>query len=249
MGASMLEVVKAMHETVEMISIKRSLGKIQTTLNDMMQRYDQLITREIKSAYEALSDAMTTNSEYTRKMRLDFAENNLLKNTNLDSSLCTGGLSNNYLMAISHYGLSFICKLRGDDVVAAKHLLRAFEMDPRKAREELLPELYEGFFKNKCENANRWYKEQLAIIYEKDYTGKQLLDKTGAFLEGAGGVIGGILLKNHAVERTAVRDAGKRWSSSTPEHYRLQAKIALDIEYERKIDEDCKRIATKLLYE
>jgi len=202
------------------------LTGINSKLNELLKKSDQLIFREILSAFDALNDAISTNNEQTRKIRLDFAEKTLLNNTNLDISLDTAGFSNSYLVALVNYGLAFVCSLREDQLIASRHLIKMFEVSPRTARKELAPEIYEKLFKQKCEEilAQENYEESSNPKCEQN----NILAQPPGWLKvtvtvGIMGIIGPAVL------------ASKMWGEET-------------VTRETKIDDCCKKIARDMLY-
>ena len=214
-------VLKASKLVIESSKRDEILGR----LNTIQSTLDQLILREIKSAYEAISDALVTNNEQTKNVRLNYAEESLLKNTSLDPALKTGEFYNAYLMALAHYGLAFVCVLRKDNQIAAKHLLRTYKFDPNISRTKLTPILFEEIFKPKCSNA-------AAVT---SWVGMVAVGFAVPAARGA------------AMQANNV--AGKLWNSSTPEHYRIGDMEDLEKELELKLDDRCREIALDFLSE
>ncbi len=218
-------------------------------LNAIQSTLDQLILREIKSAYEAISDALVTTSEQTKNVRLNYAEESLLKNTNLDPTLKTGDFHNNYLMALANYGLAFVCMLRNDEQIAAKHLLRSYKFDPRTARTILTPSLYEDVFKPKCSDVFKWYTERTLEISQNECSFRVIGGKTMAVALWVGGVGYALAAKQGAAARAVHTEAAKIWDNSNPAHYRIGDMEDLVLELEIKLDDRCREIALDFLSE
>jgi hypothetical protein len=234
-------------------------------LNILIQKSDQLISREIKAAYEALDDALITSNIKTREIRLNFCEENLLKNTNLDPGLTTGGFSNKYWMALAHNGLAFVCTLREDSNLAAKHLIKIYECDPRLARQKLLPELYVQLFQPQCKNVFDWHEKELKSINESNFVPMNALVKTGAVAIAIGSIVAGFSLalntrngfsssqNSFAGSRIAqggFKIAEEVWKNSNNiESFRQDARNKLYKQLEDKLDERCQEIARSLLSE
>ncbi len=234
--------------------MKNSISSINRKLDLLNAKSDQMITREIKSAFDAIDDALESSNKETREIRLKYSEECLLKNTRLDPSLPTEGRQNNEWIALANFGLAYICIMRQDQELAAKHLLRTFLYDPRAARTELLSDIYSAIFKPKCNDLFQWHKEECSKVDNKDFNIEIFLDKTVA--AGAGCVaIGAAVIGSSPYLRGlsyfSSRNMGdwaqKKWNTSTSENKRRVAKIGLSIELESKIDIRCKSIAESLI--
>ena len=239
-------VLKASKLVIESSKRDEILGR----LNTIQSTLDQLILREIKSAYEAISDALVTNNEQTKNVRLNYAEESLLKNTSLDPALKTGEFYNAYLMALAHYGLAFVCVLRKDNQIAAKHLLRTYKFDPNISRTKLTPILFEEIFKPKCSNVFEWYDKRALEISRNDCSLRVMAGKAAAVTSWVGMVAVGFAVpaaRGAAMQANNV--AGKLWNSSTPEHYRIGDMEDLEKELELKLDDRCREIALDFLSE
>jgi hypothetical protein len=250
-----------------LVDIMRERLIVQTlAIGLLSQKLDQLITREIHSGFSAIEDATSTVNEETRQIRLRFAEEQLLKNTHLDSNLQTGGRKNNYWMAHSHHGLMNICLIRGDDKIAHKHLLSIFECDPRLARTILAPEIWEKVFQPECKNIYDWFEKEQEEIKASKYAGQVALEKTLAVGKFAGktalvaaawflnnGKPGGYVPSStmQIGGQQAISEAQKQlsgdWENATPEEYQRIAVGKLKMELESKIDWECRRYAIQLI--
>jgi hypothetical protein len=126
------------------------LTAIKGILLELRKQNDQAITREIKSAFEAISDANFSNNEAENHRLLEYAGNKFLLNTGLEPTLETAGHPNSYWIAISYYGLAYISFLQKDEKLVWRRLLKVFISDPRLARTTLLPDFYNGYLKKQC---------------------------------------------------------------------------------------------------
>ena len=224
--------------------------EIVNTLNKIESKLDQMISREIKSSYDAISDALVTNNEITKSKRLDFAEDNLLKNTNLDPALKTGNIENIHLIALAHYGLAFVCTLRGDSAIAARHLLHIYEIAPSIARKELVPLIYENVLKDECSSIFGWYKEREREIGSDKFKLRTSIKKVGAVSIGVVGTALGVvpfLVGKTSIVYSSIEKAKTVWSDATPEEYRKSAQEDLRDELDKKLDNRCQEVAKELL--
>ncbi len=126
------------------------LDHIQSQLESLIKKSDQLILREIKSAFDAIADSFLSDNAETKAIRSSFAEECLLRNTRLDPALTTAGQPNTYWIALANYGLAHLCILRNDRKIAGRHLLRMFIADPHNARLNMAPYIYDAVFKPRC---------------------------------------------------------------------------------------------------
>lgn len=162
-----VEAMKFAIEWTESLERDRQMEKIASELSDVSCKLDavqkqlvQLILREVKAAFDALEDAKRTTNVATATARLRFAEDSFLRNTRLDPSIMLGGFAPTAIMAMAHQGLATICALRHDHELAERHLLRLFILEPRLARTELNPGLYEALFRPKCEDIYEDYSRR-----------------------------------------------------------------------------------------
>jgi hypothetical protein len=227
----------------------------------LSQKVDQLITREIYAGLSAIKDATSTTNEETKQIRLRFAEEQLLRNTQLDFKLETGGKKNGYWMAQSHQGLMNICLARGDSKIAHKHLLSIFECDPHLARTKLAPEIWGKIFKPECKKVYDWFNEEHEKINNNPFRGRVALRKAGAVAKfaGQGGMVaitwwfnkgkpgGGMPIGAPRALNQAAQHLSEDWEDATPERYRQIAFEKLSIELENKIDERCREYALQLI--
>jgi hypothetical protein len=144
----------------QMEKIASELSDVSSKIDVVQQQLGQLILREVRAAFDALEDAQRTTNVGTAMARLRFAEDSFLKNTRLDPGVMFGGVKPTIIMAMAHQGLAAICALRHDDEMAERHLLRLFMVDPRLARTELNPGLYDALFLPKCEDIYEDYNRR-----------------------------------------------------------------------------------------
>ena len=97
---------------------------IENKLKNIENKLDNLVIREIQSAYKVIEGIRTINSEGMKERHLTDAESNLLRNISLDPSLITGGYYNYFWSGQAYYGLSLIALLRNENEDAARFLLR-----------------------------------------------------------------------------------------------------------------------------
>lgn len=223
--------------------IAHKLTMIEKNISVMLKKQDQLVTREIKAAFDAINDLLISNSEETIKQRLIFAENNLLKNTRLNTELTTEEKSNKYWISLSNIGLSFVCGLRNDIVIGVRHILKSFEANPQIAR-EIFPEFYNIVFKRKIlYQESKWEKWR---IKWKEKAMDRFLDKAGkvSVVIGVGAL--SILLRKAAPAAKTI-DFMQRQNQLTENDIRnLELK---KLGKEKRHDIFCSNIATSLLKE
>lgn len=238
--------------------LKERLAEQTSAIGVLSQKIDQLITREIHAGLNAIKDATSTTNEETKKIRLRFAEEQLLKNTQLDPRLATGGKKNGYWMAQSHQGLMNICLVRGDNKIAHKHLLSAFECDPRLARTKFV---WKKIFEPECRKVYEWFDEEEEKINNNPFKGRVALRKAGAVAKfaGKGGMVavswwlnkgkpgGRMPVGAPQVLNQAQQELSEDWEEATPEKYRQMALEKLSVELENKIDERCREYALQLI--
>jgi hypothetical protein len=239
--------VELIREAAKEDALSKRLDAIESALDRLARKADQLILREIKAAYEAIRVALTTDCDETREARLRFAEEHLLKNTSLDPSLETAGQPNAHWMALAHHGLALICARRDDQATAARHLLEMFVAAPREARRSLAPRLFTRCLKPRCGSAYRWHKKAVRQLQQQGFGGRTFLGKAKAAITLIGGGGAGVATRQLGVAQKAVAESGRQWAEATPEHYRALAREELDRELEARVDELCRRAARKLL--
>ena len=152
--------VPLLEELVEKIS------KNQSYIKSILEKVDQIFLRDISSAFDAINDATLTNNEAARERRLNYAEEQLLRCTglNIDSKNNIGKYSPAYWVALSHFGLFTVSKLRGDKILAVRHVLKTYLAEPKIARTNHFPGVYRRLFLPKCIDVDNWYNAKLAEI-------------------------------------------------------------------------------------
>jgi hypothetical protein len=220
-------------------------------LDELLQKVDQVFLRDIKSGFEALGDGLESKNAETRRLRLEFAEKVLLNNTTLQPGF-TGGSSNEYLMAQCHYGLSIIASQRADDDLAARHVLRAFAVDPYSARTEFFPKVFTEVFDPKCADIYEWNKAELDRLDREPFRKEIMLEKAGYSGAMALGVAGGILgffakgPAQGAVIRSAtqgIKTAYQNMEKVGPEKFRTRAKAQQGAVFQERLNERCRELA------
>jgi hypothetical protein len=237
------------------VMIKRIADR-ESKLKLLLQKADQMILREIASAFDDLNDAKNgTRVRSTRNRILKMAETKFRNNTNLNRKDNTGGQPNTYWMAQAHYGLAAIYAFRSEEKMASRHILRSFVADARQARLELAPELYERMFVPQCGDVSAWYKSEADSIAHKDFAAKILRKQIAAGGVAVLGVGAGIGLTwaslNPVLGVQAVANSFDKaddvWHEATVEYYRAEALKALDVERESRIDAKCAELASRAL--
>jgi len=234
--------------------MRNGISQINSKLDALNEKIDQMITRELKSAFDAIDDALESSNKETKEIRLRYAEEHLLKNTRINPSLSSEGRENYKWIALANFGLAYICIMRHDHKIAARHFLRTFLYDPHIARTELLPDIYTAVFEPKCSEIFQWQKEQYLKIDNNNFNIDVYLGKTlaiGAGITAFGVLAGGTLIKvpTPHVARNIEQWAERTWNEATIDNNRRYAKDQLNIELELKLDEKCKNIAESLIKE
>ncbi|MBW4479966.1 MAG: hypothetical protein KME54_24785 [Tolypothrix brevis GSE-NOS-MK-07-07A] len=229
----------------------------QSLIKNILEKVDQILLRDISSAFDALNDATLTNNEAAKERRLNYAEEQLLRCTglNANSKNNIGKYSPAYWVGLSHFGLFTVSKLRGDEILAVRHVLKTYVADPETARKNHFPEVYNKVFLPKCGDIKKWYDEKLAEIDKDNYGWRVLGDR--ALIAGKGLGLGALALlamqnqnTKHAVlhnMKQSFNELGEEWGEVSPEKHRDEMKEKLLIEYQEKLDNKCKIIAHSML--
>jgi hypothetical protein len=141
--------------SARLASISSNLDDVWDRLRIIQAQTEQLILREVRAAFDALDDGRRSKNTAIVEARLRFAEDSFLKNTRLDPTSTLGGLTTTAIMLLAHQGLATICALRQDHEMAERHLLQLFVLDPRSARNEINPILYERRSPARCSSSFR----------------------------------------------------------------------------------------------
>lgn len=140
--------------------LQASTDQLQTSANRLQAAADQQVTREILGAFEAMTNAAEAVHDSTRERYLRFAEETLLRNTNLNPHLQTADKPNSEYIALVYSGLSSICLLREEQRLALKHILQAFRFDPKNCRAQYAPQVFDTCFREHCEDLDSWYETE-----------------------------------------------------------------------------------------
>jgi len=242
------------HATAVLSNLKNHerLKKISSDLDSLTKSVDELYLREIRSAFESLSDAYITKNDQTKNIRLRFAEESLLKNSNLDKTLTIGDYPSTNLMALSHYGLSIVCHLRNDNQMALKHILQTYKYSPRLASTELFPEFYEttGLHNEIIQKVNSWHAMEVKRLNNESFKGEELLRKGGAVgLAAAAMAVTSIFGLPHIGLLAASGACNGIIKDSDPAKLREKAIRGLEGNKKYKEDEFCSALANELLIE
>ena len=239
-----IKIIDITPRSIEALIKKNALSEINSKLDTVIAKQDQQILSELKSAFDAIEDAINTSNDVTRSQRLNYAENTFLPNTRLDASLKTAGKPNNYWIALANYGLASACHLRGDEGTAVTHLLRMFEAEPRYARTALAPKLYQEFFRPRCREVLDWATKKTAEITSSKFLARVAMARLGH------GTAAGLFLLLSPVNVGFLGPCYGRVKEAfkvSPEKYREAALFELNEQLEKKLDDRCKAIATSLL--
>jgi hypothetical protein len=239
----------------EHLRLEDHISDLRNRLDRVERKQDQLILRELRASFAAIQDAIATSNPETRRIRMEFAEENLLKNTELDPGLKAGGIENSVHMARAHHALFLVACLRPDELLAARHLRRAFEANPRIARLQLFPDVYTTHFVPHCRDIEDGREEAFRALDDKNY---QRLAR-GRRWEAAGAFGLVALSAGHTIvtrrwsvhsaravdvfQRAVIQD-GKLASATT---LRRWDEASLRQNYETKIDARCSELADALL--
>ncbi len=235
--------------------IAKRLAENQSALATLLQKSDESLLREFFAGFQALGDAISSSVPASRERLLTLAEGNLYRTSPLNPKLTIGGKSNSYWMALSHYGLAVVCTLRGDELLAAKHTLRIIEADPRLGRTQLVPELFHVGFEPACLAIYQWKEAETQKLKEKTFSGDvaaSRLSAGGIGVLGAGGLLATVILSGGRVPvNTAAKSlsdkVGKDWNQATPEYFREIALGELQREFEHRLDEQCRQLASRAI--
>lgn len=234
---------------------------ISSKVNEILAYCEQDILREIYSAYDAIITAEITENSQTKALRLNYAENQLLKNTQLNRSLSTADHPNTYWVALSNFGLVIICILREDRDTAFIHLLKTFEADPHFARSELAPTTYKLLFAETIDQGlQEFYTSSLKEIEHKDYHWEAFERKCLAGAMAGGGIALGIIVGLFGgagvaggIAYQATHEAEGTWEGATPEKILEGKKEAFKLQFNEKretlVDQFCQELAKNYLKE
>lgn len=225
----------------ELNKIKKSITVIDNNLNILNAKSDQVITKEIKSAFDAINDALYSNNNLSRENRLKFAEVFLLKNTRLNPTLETEGRGNNIWIAFSNFGLSYICFLRNDQRLAARHLLKVFVDAPRMARKELAKDIFESIFEPNCRDINFDIERRKQI--ENKNKLMDIENPEGFIIQSA--VLGAAIFVGECLPFGWGDNCKDYAEEKSAELYKniIDTFLPDDERYERLIDERCSKLA------
>lgn len=234
--------------------VKR-IAESQSQIQEVLKKVDQLILREINSAFDALRDATLTDNAETRERRLNFAEDQLLRCTGLELNTKIGGRPSAYWVGLSHFGLFTISKLRGDEMLAVRHVLKTFATDPETARASHFPEVYAKVFQPECTEERNWYVQRFLEVERDDFKGRVFAAKAlkvGKGIALAGFAIWAMTDRNTrvAAQVTANQQLQKldgEMKEITPEKYREIMKEKVKAEFEEKLNQRCRSIAQSML--
>ncbi|MFN6519595.1 MAG: hypothetical protein RMY29_034585 [Nostoc sp. CreGUA01] len=147
------EIIKFIEEREKEEKFEKILNKI----NELSKKLDWLILKDLKAAYELLNNALDADNLETKKNHLSSAQTLLIKYVNSEFSQNIGGYTNTDLIIIASYGLAYTYWFSKEQKLSMKYIFKLFELEPRRARTELAPEVFKKFFKPKCQEDYDWY--------------------------------------------------------------------------------------------
>ena len=234
------------------ISVNSKLSMLLREADLLNSKLDQIVAREILGALQAIEDSSKTGNKATAVSRLSFAEDSLLRNSNLNTNLTTSGVSNAKWMFMCHLGLSYISALRDDAVICASEILRCFTADPRTSREEYFPEVYAEVIEPKIEAIKEEYERKIIEINKRGERETAMLEAIASIGNPSVSLLP--LVLTLAPLSDAQKDrAWKALSGNSVSAVKLIAgflRVSREEEararYEEKIDRECREIAAQL---
>lgn len=250
-----LEMADIIKDKLEKKINEKKLDEIIDKINYISQTCNEIILRDLRSAYKSLDDYIACKMNSHNEL-LDKIENSLFKNTGLNTTLNTGSIRNADLVALSYYGLAFISVQKEDYDIAYRYIIRMFESGSRLSRTTLSPTFFEKNIKHYCNECYMKYKERINNLPDtSDY-----LIKAGAGIYsgmvaiGAPilGIIGTIAHPNTGggmskFIKVAEEHASDVWKSTGEEKEWLKSQESIKEELEKDIDLKCTEVAIKIL--
>lgn len=157
------ELTAATKEVTDRYLDIEKIQKVLLVLNNLSSN-DPAI-RAVRAAYNALEDYYflskneIMNDEIIEEIRI-----NLFSIRGLKPEHYTGGIKNSDLMTYAYYVLFIVSMINNRNNSATRYILRMFSLSPRIARKDLVPKIYDTFFKHRLEDV---YKLQLQLIMDK----------------------------------------------------------------------------------
>lgn len=238
--------------------------QIESQLRILDKKLDNLILREIQSAFQIIDSLAYVESESMKDRHLTEAERSLLKNISLDPTLTTAGKNNSYWSAQSLYGLSLIALLRKEDIDAARFLLQTFLVCPSEARKTLAKRLYIEKIEPQCQSIKQEYETKLRKIPEYNKESRRLKGEITK-IRIAQAAIGGLGIASKALQASAksrninipdsilysagqyVRNFNEEVDDLKRQLEEVPTERSLKSKYEDALDQKCKEIAKEML--
>jgi hypothetical protein len=228
---------------------------IENKLKNIENKLDNLVIREIQSAFKVIEGIRAINSEGMKERHLTDAESNLLRNISLDPKLITGGYYNYFWSGQAYYGLSLIALLRNENEDAARFLLQTFVISPRMARTTYSPKIYQQQFEPYCagyfekynfeiKKVPEYNKQRAALKSQK--TKKEWIRYGGA----AVGLVAGLLARNAQVAASGVRagqNLDKEIADLEQQIKAIPSEESIKEVLEMGLDDVCRRKAGEIL--
>lgn len=142
---------------------------------------DQAVLANLDWGIDALEDALSTSNHEARLALLGHADRMLQVPAMLDPLAATAGVPNSYLSAWSHLHLACLSTLRSGD--GALHVLEMFDVEPRFARTDFAPEVWEAAFAPHMDSIVGWYLEARGRAGEGEEELRELDAEYGASLD------------------------------------------------------------------
>jgi hypothetical protein len=238
--------------------------KVESQLRIIDKKLDNLILREIQSAFQIIDSLACVESESMKDRHLIEAERSLLKNISLDLTLTTAGKNNSYWSAQSLYGLSLIALLRKENLDATRFLLQTFLVCPSEARKTLAKKLYIEKIEPQCESLKKEYETELRKIPDYNKESRRL---RGEIMKNriAQVAMGGLVIASKALQTSVksrnivipdsvfqpavqhIKTANGEVDDMKRELEDIPTEKLLKSKYEKALDEKCKEIAKEIL--
>jgi hypothetical protein len=228
------------------------------TAENLGKKLDDLIVREIQSAFLIIEGVNNINSEKMKERHLDEAERCLLKNISLDPTLVTAGKNNSHWSAQAYYGLSLIASFRKEELDASRFVLHSFVLCPSEARNRFAKPLYLNAFEPHCQDIFQSYESEIKRLPEylakaneiKWKLAKERMKWAGYFAMGAAGFFmlsGPARNTSMMASSQTVKAVGQQIGRLERELSLVPTEESLKKDLEAKLDTKCRELATNLL--
>lgn len=224
------------------------LMQIKNQVREIKQALDQITTKEIYAAFTAIEDALLSSHQSSKDIRLKFAEENLLKNAELNSGGTTAGVRNEEFIAWANHGLAYVTILRGDNILTIRHVLRSYIAEPRLSRASLTPGVYESFFKPRCQPIFDDFRMKDQAVQSDSFDTRVWLEKAGWAATGFGAALAASMLTPGAAYPAWKMTTQHGFKSAGDlDRHRRNARAQLKIEEEAAVDNHCQGLAKEFM--